>query len=111
MSKCEHCGDEYNKRQHSQRFCGSVCANSWHMDERRRAIELLRDKTYFGRALAEAAESGGRYAAVGPVSFDGPLPAAAWARDPAGQEPPIVGDGPTVGDALGGAGGAANGAR
>ena len=105
MFTCDYCGNEYQRRQHNQRFCGSVCANSWHADERRRAIELLRGQTYFGRALAEATESGGRYAAVGPVIIDAPLPIAAWARDPAGQEAPIEGNSLTVGDALGGAGG------
>ena len=109
MFKCEYCSDEYHPRQYNQRFCCTACTNAWHTDARRRGVDLLRSNTYFGRALAEAAESGGRDAAVGPVSFDGPLPVAAWARDPAGQEPPIVGDGPTVGEALGGAGGAANG--
>ncbi len=104
MNNCIQCGDEYISRQRNQRFCCAVCANAWHSAERRRGVELLRSQTYFGRAAVEAAENAGRYAAVGAVNLGGPLPAPEWTRDPTGQEPPIAGNGLSMGIALGGEG-------
>lgn len=67
MNRCEYCGEKYYRRQHNQRFCGSLCAGAWHQDERRRAIELLRRQT-------------------------GPLPEAIGTRDTVPAEPPIGGN-------------------
>ncbi len=92
--KCEHCGTPYLPRQHNQRFCGSVCANAYHQDERRRAVEMLRT-TYAEIAQNEAdREPGG-----------GPLPSPNWSHDPLGTEPLIEGNSDRLGFALGGAGG------
>lgn len=94
--KCEYCGELYLPRQHNQRFCGSVCATAYHQAERRRAVELLRSQTYYGRELVGAAEAGGRYAAVGAVNLGGPLPVSNWSHDPTGTEPPLGVDIETV---------------
>ncbi|WP_166145410.1 hypothetical protein [Methylosinus sp. RM1] len=102
--KCEYCGDEYSPRQHNQRFCGSVCSNAYHQAERRRAVELLRSQTYYGRELVGAAEAGGRYAAVGAVNLGGPLPLAAHQRDPVPAEPTIEGNPLTYGEDVSGRG-------
>lgn len=91
--KCHYCGKEYLPRQHNQRFCGSVCANAYHQDERRRAVEMLRT-TYFEIAQNEAdREPRGE-----------PLPSPNWSHDPCGTEPLIEGNSMTVGIALGGQG-------
>lgn len=80
--QCEHCGKPYVPRQHNQRFCGPACSAEWHQEERRRAIEMLRN-TYFGREfLCED-----RHAALGSEPMN--LPVAEWCRDPVPTEPPL----------------------
>lgn len=104
MNKCNQCEDEYIPRQRNQRFCCTICANAWHAGERRRGVELLRSQTYHGRVIVEAAETPGRYAAVGAVTLSDTLPAPEWTRDPTGPEPPITGNALSMGIALGGEG-------
>lgn len=102
--KCQWCRKLYQPDRATQRFCSKQCSDRWWAAERRRGIEALRN-TYHGRALLDAVEGeGGRFAAVGPENFGAPLPIANWSRDPCGPEPPIEGNGLTVGEALGGEG-------
>ena len=100
--RCDHCGAEFFPRQAEHRFCSTVCKDAYHTDERRRAIDLLRSSSYYGRELVGASENADRYAAVGAVNLEGALPAPAWSHDPVGQEPAIEGNPLEFGEALGG---------
>lgn len=86
-SKCLTCGQEYFPRQHNQRFCCKACNDVHYNAERRRAMELLRSQTYFGRELMSAAEGKGSIVQVGGIG--GALPAPNWAVDPTGTEPAL----------------------
>lgn len=102
-ARCQQCNEVYLPRRYDQRFCCKQCSDAWWAAERTRAIELLRSQTYYGRTLVEAAENPDKYAAVGAEQL-APFPVAVpW---PDGDEPPIdgTGEGPILGEALGGAG-------
>jgi hypothetical protein len=40
---CDHCGEAYQPRQHSQRFCTPTCHHAWHSTRRRVAVEWFKE--------------------------------------------------------------------
>jgi hypothetical protein len=90
---CERCGREFSARVYSQRFCGKVCSDAFYQEERRTAVQMLREtSTYHGRA-AEEVQVGGRWQTEAHrVDWHG-QPEATWSEDLSGLEPSISGDG------------------
>jgi hypothetical protein len=42
VGKCLNCGTEFNLWRQDRKFCCAQCKDSWHIRERREAIEMFR---------------------------------------------------------------------
>ncbi len=57
--QCDECGSAFRPRQHNQRFCCRACSDDWHSDERRRGIDILRNRhEWTGQDLLDSIETG-----------------------------------------------------
>jgi predicted RNA-binding Zn-ribbon protein involved in translation (DUF1610 family) len=87
---CHNCNKEFAPREARARFCCRDCGIEFFANERREAVQRLRQQrqvegaTYFSQAQFDAEASGAYVTGSGAPP---PLPAAPYPADPGGSDP------------------------
>lgn len=104
MNNCIQCGDEYISRQRNQRSVAQYVRT--HGIRRSVAVASSYSEARFISAVRQSKppRTPADMRRWARSIWGGPLPAPEWTRDPTGQEPPIAGNGLSMGIALGGEG-------